>query len=219
MKLAIRLKHPEVVALLERSKLLAPLEHLVIWNRRRINKAKNIHIGEFTSGTPEICMWSTRYQLTIGKFCSIGGGVRITVDGNHRVDWISTYPFGPGIRGFSRNLEHAVGKGDMVIGNDVWIWALVIILPGVQIGNGAVIGTGSVVTRDVGDYEIVADNPTRLIRKRFSDDQIAKLKKIKWWDWSIEKIAANHHLLMSPNIDEFIENSGLDSINRTSLKT
>jgi lipopolysaccharide transport system ATP-binding protein len=198
-------KHPEVVALLGRFKLLGPLGRLVVWNRRRINKAKNIHIGEFTYGMPDICMWSTRYQLIIGKFCSIGGGVRLIVDGNHRVDWISTYPFGPEIRGFSKNLEHIAGKGDMVIGNDVWIGILAMILPGVQIGDGAVIGAGSVVARDVGDYEIVAGNPARLIRKRFSEHQIAQLLKIKWWDWPKERIAANHRLLMSSNIDEFIK--------------
>ena len=93
----------------------------------------------------------------------------------------------------------------MVIGNDVWIGEHVLILPGVQIGDGAVIAAGSVVTKNVSDYEIVGGVPARHIRNRFTDERIRELKRIKWWDWPLDKIKENYQLLQSSNIDEFIE--------------
>jgi acetyltransferase-like isoleucine patch superfamily enzyme len=166
---------------------------------------KPIQIGEFSYRNPKVEMWTGRYRLVIGRFCSIAPNVKIKVDSNHRTDWISTYPFGELIPGLARNPGHPAGKGDMIIGNDVWIGQDVLILPGVQIGDGAVIGAGSVVTKNVGDYEIVAGNPARHIRNRLNDKQISELKRIKWWDWPLDKIKANHQLLHSSNVDEFIE--------------
>ena len=93
----------------------------------------------------------------------------------------------------------------MIIGNDVWIGQDILIVPGVQIGDGAVIAAGSVVTKNVNDYNIVGGNPARHIRNRFTDEQIRALKEIKWWDWPIDKVKAHYHLLQSSNIDEFIE--------------
>ena len=165
----------------------------------------NVHIGEFTYGTPKIYMFTNKYKLVIGKFCSISKNVRILVDANHRADWITTYPFPERIGGLERNPGHPAGKGDMIIGNDVWIGLDALILPGVCIGDGAIIAAGSVVTRDVHDYEIVGGNPIRHIRTRFTDEQIDELKKMKWWDWPLDKIKANYQLLQSPNIDELIE--------------
>jgi lipopolysaccharide transport system ATP-binding protein len=150
-------------------------------------------------------MFTDRYRLVIGKFCSIAPKVRIIVDGNHRPDWVSMYPFGEHIHGMARNLDHPAGRGDMVIGNDVWIGEHALILPGVQIGDGAVIAAGSVVTKNVSDYEIVGGVPARHIRNRFTDEQIRELKRIKWWDWPLDKIKENYQLLQSSNIDEFIE--------------
>ena len=128
-------------------------------------------------------------------------------------------PFGEHIHGLPRNPRYPsgrgeiitgndvwlAGRGDMTMGNDVWIGKRVLILPDVQIGDGAVIGAGSVVTKNVGDYEIVGGVPTRHIRNRFTDEQIRELKRIKWWDWPLDKIKANYQLLQSSNIDEFIE--------------
>jgi len=170
-----------------------------------LRKSKNIQIGEFTYGTPTVFTWTNKYRLSIGKFCSIAPDVRILVDLNHRTDWISTYPFGEIIQGLEMNPEAVLGKGDMTIGSDVWIGLGVLIVPGVQIGDGAVIAAGSVVTKDVSDYEIVGGNPARHIRYRFTDQQISELRRIRWWDWPIDKIKANHHLLQSSNIDGFIE--------------
>jgi acetyltransferase-like isoleucine patch superfamily enzyme len=173
---------------------------------------KNVQIGEYTYGNPEVLMWTTNYNLSIGKFCAIARDVRIIVDGNHRTDWISTYPFGETIPNINKNPEYRekAGKGDMRIGNDVWIGSNVLIVPGVQIGDGAVIAAGSVVTKNVADYEVVGGNPARHIRYRFTDRQIEALKKIKWWDWPIDKIQANCYLLQSARIDEFTERFGDD---------
>lgn len=167
----------------------------------------NVHVGDFTYGKPKILMWTKRYNVYIGKFCSIAENVSIIVDGNHRVDWISTYPFGELLQDVAKIRGHPIGKGDIRIGNDVWIGRDVLILPGVEIGDGAVIGAGSVVTKNVGDYEIVGGNPARHIRYRFCKTQIEELKKICWWDWSIEEIKKNITLLQSPEIEAFIKNA------------
>lgn len=98
----------------------------------------------------------------------------------------------------------------MSIGNDVWIGSNALIVPGVQIGDGATIAAGSVVTKNVADYEVVGGNPACHIRYRFAYRQIEALKKIKWWDWPIDKIQANCYLLQSARIDEFIERFGTD---------
>jgi len=166
---------------------------------------KQIQIGEFSYRNPKVEMLTGRYRLVIGKFCSIAPNVRIIVDANHRPDWISTYPFGELIPGLARNPGHPAGKGNMVIGNDVWIGENVLIIPGVQIGDGAVIAAGSVVTKNVDDYEIVGGNPARHIRYRFTDQQISELRRIKWWDWPLDKIKANYQLLQSSKVDAFIE--------------
>jgi acetyltransferase-like isoleucine patch superfamily enzyme len=174
-------------------------------------KNKNIQIGAYTYGIPTVLLYTDKYHVTIGKFCSISQYVRIIVDlgSNHRPEWISTYPFEELMLELPRDLDHHVAKGDMTIGNDVWIGEDEWIMLGVQIGDGAIIATGSVVTKNVGDYEIVGGNPARHIRNRFTDEQIRALKEIKWWDWPIEKVKAHYqahyHLLQSSDIDEFIE--------------
>ena len=166
--------------------------------------SSNVHIGKFTYGNPDILIWTAKYHVFIGKFTSIAPETKIIVDGNHHADWISTYPFGELIEGIPKNPEHPAGKGDIRIGNDVWIGYRTIIMPGIIIGDGAVIGAGSVVTRNVDDYEIVAGNPARHIRYRFSKDQISALKKVQWWDWGIEKIVQYSDMLQSDRIDDFI---------------
>ena len=167
--------------------------------------SSNVHIGEFTYGNPDILIWTTKYHVYIGKFTSIGLETKIIVDGNHNTDWISSYPFGYFIEGIPKHHDHPTGKGDIIIGNDVWIGYHTTILPGVCIGDGAVIGAGSVVTKKVHDYEIVAGNPARHIRYRFSKEDISALKKIQWWNWPIEKIVENAEILQSNAILDFIE--------------
>ena len=111
--------------------------------------------------------WHENYRVVIGKFCSISTNVTIIVDGNHRSDWITTYPFGEVIKGIPKNPGHNQGKGDIRVGNDVWIGTDVIILPGVQIGDGAVIGAGSIVTKNVNDYKIVAEKSCKTYQISF----------------------------------------------------
>ena len=167
-----------------------------------------LKIGEYTYGKPKVHCITDRFHVEIGKFCSIAPGVNILLDMDHRIDWISTYPFSNLLEGFPDVEGHPTGKGNIIIGNDVWIGMNVIILSGVTIGNGAVIGTSSVVTQNVNDYEIVAGNPARFIKPRFSIKQILALNKIQWWNWPLNKIKQNVHLLQSNSVNEFIKQNG-----------
>lgn len=171
----------------------------------KLEYPENVIIGKYSYGKPLIYMWTGKYKVIIGKYCSISINTIIIVDGNHRTDWITTYPFNETFKDLKKISGHPVGKGDVIIGNDVWIGMNVLILPGVRIGDGAVIGAGSVVTRNVEDYEIVAGNPAKHIKYRFKENQIVELKKIKWWDWHKERIVDNIELLQSSRLDEFIE--------------
>jgi len=167
-------------------------------------RKENISIGPYTYGRPEIHRWSKKYRVEIGKFCSIADGVQLLVDGNHRSDWISTYPFGRLLPGFPKNPGHPTGKGDIIIGHEVWIGRNALILSGTRIGSGAVIAAGAVVSKDVGDYEIVAGNPARSLGFRFSPTEIENLLEIAWWDWPLEKIRAQLDRLESDDISGFI---------------
>lgn len=133
-------------------------------------------------------------RLLIGSFCSIGSGAAFIMAGNqgHRNDWISTFPFYwmSDVAAFEGAGNGYRPAGDTVIGNDVWIGSEAIIMPGVNIGDGAVIGTRAVVTRDVEPYAIVGGNPARTIRKRFGDGDIALLRDLRWWDWTEEQLRA-----------------------------
>lgn len=168
-------------------------------------KRKNIEIGDYTYGQPTVYSWTDKYSLRIGKFCSIAVNTIIFLDGNHHVDWVSTYPFGELIKDIPKNPDHPTGKGDVIIGHDVWIGRDSMILSGVNIGNGAVIAAGSVVTKNVEDYEIVGGNPAKHIKFRFSDEQIKTLNTIQWWNWPLDKIIRNAQSLQSTQIDEFIK--------------
>jgi acetyltransferase-like isoleucine patch superfamily enzyme len=165
-------------------------------------------IGAYTYGQPEVVLPSeNNAQLTIGRFCSIAANVRIFLDGEHRPDWITTYPF-PAFGNVwpeAKDIKnYRVSKGNVIIGNDVWIGEGAWILSGVEIGDGAVIGAGSLITKNVEPYSIMGGNPARIIRKRFDDLTIRKLLQIKWWDWPPDKIRSNLTLLCSPQTDRFI---------------
>ena len=145
-----------------------------------------VTIGKHTYGADSIKVqqWGEGAKLYVGKFCSVAGKVEVMLGGNHRTEWVSTFPFGHMSRDtFTKyNGEgHPVTKGDVNIGNDVWIGDGATILSGVTIGHGACIGTKSVVTKDVPPYTIAAGNPAKHIKKRFSDEIIDKLLEAKWW--------------------------------------
>ena len=142
-------------------------------------------------------------KLIIGKFCAIAEGITFIMNGaNHCMNGITTYPFSIFRNGWEKvtpTLNELPFKGDTIIGNDVWIGQNVTIMPGVKVGDGAIIAANANVTKDVGPYSIVGGNPARLIKKRFSDEMIDLLLKLKWWEWNDKKIFDNLHKLVSVN--------------------
>ena len=145
-------------------------------------------------------------RLIIGKFCAIARGVEFIMNGaNHRMDSATTYPFnimGGGWETFAPELKDLPFKGDTVVGNDVWIGQHVTVLPGVHIGDGAIIGANSVVAKDIPPYCIAAGDPCRIIRKRFDDELIQYLLTLKWWDWDADKIFQNMGALCSSDLEQ-----------------
>lgn len=143
-------------------------------------------------------------KLIIGKFCAIATNVQFIMNGaNHKLDGISTYPFpifGQGWEIAMDKLMSLPSRGDTVIGNDVWIGYESVIMPGVSIGDGAIIAGKSVVVSDVPAYTVFGGNPARKIKQRFSDSEIETLLKLRWWDWEIEKITRNIPIIMEGNI-------------------
>lgn len=145
-------------------------------------------------------------RLIIGKFCAIARGVEFIMNGaNHRMNSVTTYPFnimGGGWETFAPKLKDLPFKGDTVVGNDVWIGQHVTVLPGVHIGDGAIIGANSVVAKDIPPYCIAAGDPCRIIRKRFDDELIQYLLTLKWWDWDADKIFQNMGALCSSDLEQ-----------------
>lgn len=145
-----------------------------IYTKDLLTKDTLIIIGDYTYGLPTIKKFDNNTRLSIGKFCSIADNVIIFLGGNHREDWITTYPFS-GMTHIWSDATNIIGhpstKGDVIIGNDVWIGSHVVILSGVKIGDGAVIGAYAVVTKDVEPFSIVAGNPAKFIKYRFEKDK------------------------------------------------
>lgn len=146
--------------------------------------------------------------LSIGAFCSIGERVQIFLGGEHNTKWVTTYPF----NAFGERWPKAIGieghprtKGSVEIGNDVWIGKEAIILSGVRIGDGAVIGIRSVVTKDVPEYCIYAGNPATFVRGRFDKCTVGRLLRLRWWDWGDGRIGKAVPLLQSDRIGAFID--------------
>jgi virginiamycin A acetyltransferase len=144
-------------------------------------------------------------RLVIGKFCAIAKGVQFIMNGaNHKLSGFSTFPFyifGNGWEKAMPKPEDLPYKGDTIIGNDVWIGYKALIMPGVKIGNGAIISSQAVVTTDVPAYTIVGGNPAIVIKSRFPDEIVIELEKLAWWDWSVEKITKHLTAIMSNDIN------------------
>ena len=167
-----------------------------------------MYVGKYTYGTPILRWTNEKAVLMIGNFCSIAANVTIYLGGNHRTDWVSTYPFGHihlDVFNNFNGLGHPSTKGNVIIGNDVWIGENVTIMSGVQIGDGSVIANNSHVVKDIEPYTLVGGNPAKFIKHRFSHEQIKELLRIKWWYWNDEKINKYTPLLCNNNIDEFIK--------------
>ncbi len=144
-------------------------------------------------------------KLIIGKFCMIASDVTFIMNGaNHLTQAVSSYPFavfGHGWEGAMQGKSYPT-KGDTVVANDVWIGHKATIMPGVKVGNGAIIAAHSVVTKDVPDYAVVGGNPAQLIRKRFNETEINRLLELQWWNWPIEKITANLSALTANEVEK-----------------
>jgi chloramphenicol O-acetyltransferase type B len=162
-------------------------------------------IGKHTYGDPQVFSWGEGATLKIGAFCSIADGVKIYLGGEHRVDWVTTYPFSVMWPAASHYTGHPKTKGDVVIGNDVWIGADAVILSGVRIGDGAVVGNNSVVVKDVPPYAIVAGNPARFLKMRFDEATVERLLAIRWWEWDDARIQAFLPALLNNDIPAFLE--------------
>ena len=175
----------------------------------------NIEVGEYTyyddiNGAERFEERVTHHypfigdKLIIGKFCAIGKGVEFVMNGaNHRMCSVTTYPFnimGSGWEKCTPRLDELPLKGNTVVGNDVWFGQNVTVMPGVHIGDGAIIAANSVVASDIPPYCVAGGNPCRVIRKRFDDELIAYLLELKWWDWPPEKIMRNLESLCSGDL-------------------
>lgn len=151
-------------------------------------------------------------RLIIGKFCAIARGVRFIMNGaNHPASGFSTYPFwifGGGWEGSEPEDDGGACKGDTVIGNDVWIGYDSLFLPGVTIGNGAIVAAGSVVASDVPAYSVVGGNPARVIRCRFEEDIVRELEEIAWWDWPVDRITKNLSAILGADLSALRKAAG-----------
>lgn len=180
--------------------------------------AANIEVGEYTyyddpDGPERFAEKCVLYhydfigdRLIIGRYSAIAADVRFIMNGaNHPLSGISTYPFqifGSGWEaGFDPEVYKSALKGDTRVGNDVWIGYRATMMPGVTIGNGAIVAAMSVVTGDVPPYAIVAGNPARVVRLRFQPDEVARLLRIAWWDWDADKVTRHLDLLRAADID------------------
>lgn len=160
--------------------------------------------GQYTYGDAGVFFSDSGDEAEVGKFCSIAGGVHVFAGGNHRTDWISTYPFGHlELGGRKEGVARSAGK--ITIGNDVWIGSNVVIMSGTTVGHGAVIGAYSVLRGHYPPYSIVFGNPAVVQRMRFSDEDIKKLLEIAWWDWPIQQVKEVSLILQSNNLEALYE--------------
>jgi len=176
---------------------------------------ENIHLWKADKGTyfdrnVNIISWSDKYVVRLGKYNSIGRDCNFFLHANHRADWITTSsqlwgPVTPEIADMHMKMGHPICKGDIVIGNDVWMGAKATIMSGKHIGDGAIISANSVVYNNVKPYSVVGGNPAKFWYYRFSEEQIKSLLEIKWWDWPEIKIKEEAMLLWSSDIDGFIK--------------
>jgi virginiamycin A acetyltransferase len=176
-----------------------------------------IHVGEYSyyddPGGPEqfeaqCVLYHFPFigdRLVIGKFCALARGVKFIMNGaNHKVSGFSTYPFqifGNGWEAVMPKPGDLPYKGDTVVGNDVWVGYDALVMPGVRIGDGAIVAARSVVTRDVPPYSVVGGNPGQVVKRRFPEEVVAELLAIQWWEWPVETITRNLSAIVGADLD------------------
>jgi acetyltransferase-like isoleucine patch superfamily enzyme len=163
-------------------------------------------VDRFSYGRLRLMWYGETSMLRIGRYSSIAPSVTIFIGGDHRTDWVTTYPFHVLAKFWPEAAEigpSSVSKGDVVIGHDVWIGDNATIMSGVGVGHGAVVGAGTVVTRDVAPYTVVAGNPARIVRQRFSEPDIARLLALGWWDWPDAAVRELMRLLSAGDLPAF----------------
>lgn len=156
-------------------------------------------------GVPKVKHEHPDAILSIGNYCSIAKKVEIFLGGNHRIDWVSSYPFPPFFSQASHIQHYVTTRGNVDIGSDVWLCENCTILSGITIGHGAVIANGAVVTKDVAPYAIVAGNPAKHIRWRFDEPTREALLKSAWWDWPEDEVLSIVDKLCSDDISTFLD--------------
>jgi chloramphenicol O-acetyltransferase type B len=167
-------------------------------------KYPQFELGVGTYGLPTVHDTDQGTTLRIGAYCSIASGVEIFLGNHHRIDWVSSYPFPAFFSEASHINDFDISRGNVIIGNDVWLCANCTILSGVTIGHGAVVGTGAIVTRDVEPYAVVVGNPARTVRFRFDEEIRLALLKAAWWHWPLAEVRQNLELLCSDQTDRLI---------------
>lgn len=189
---------------------------------KNVVKAPNVQIGDYTYYDDSVAPTDFEKnnilfnypefgeKLIIGKFCQIASGTKFIMGpANHRLCSVTTYPFNVFGGAFTENTPDHVSqlphKGDTVVGNDVWFGRESVIMPGVKIGDGAIIAAYSVVAKDVEPYTLVGGNPARFIKKRFSDELTELLLRLKWWDFQGEKLAEILPLLCESDLEKVTE--------------
>jgi acetyltransferase-like isoleucine patch superfamily enzyme len=162
-------------------------------------------IGRGTYGDLKVLSWDEGATLTIGSYTSVAPQVKVFLGGEHRIDWVTSYPFNVLWESAKQYSGHPKTKGNVVIGSDVWIGTEALILSGVTIGDGAVIGARAVVTRNVPPYAVVAGNPARLVKFRFEQTVIDRLLVQQWWNWSEKQIEIAIPDLLNNHIEHFLD--------------
>jgi chloramphenicol O-acetyltransferase type B len=159
-------------------------------------------IGPGSYGGLRVFDWKDGTKIEVGAYCSFSFGVDVLLGGEHRMDWVTTFPF---MELFGLEVEgHPKSKGDVWIGSDVWVGSQAMILAGVKIGHGACIGARSVVTKDVEPYSVVVGHPAKHVRWRFEAAAIGKLLAIRWWEWPTDRIERAAKRLLQPDVWDFI---------------